>query len=83
MNSHEGPCSRQIQCLNCRGSHESTDTSFPSRPRRDHGVFVRPTGAQLRHIRAAGRRDLANTLRHAQESAESGAETLTELNPTH
>ncbi|CAD6505223.1 BgTH12-00716 [Blumeria graminis f. sp. triticale] len=83
MDSHEGPCTRQIQCLNCRGPHESTDTSCPARPRRDHGVFVRPTGAQLRHIRAAGRRELANTLRHTQESAEGGAETLTELNPTH
>ncbi|CAD6502426.1 BgTH12-05019 [Blumeria graminis f. sp. triticale] len=83
MDSHEGPCSRQIQCLNCRGPHKSNDTSCPARPQRDHGVFVPPTGAQLRHIRAAGRRELANTLRHTQESAESGAETLTKLNPTH
>ncbi|KAI0999366.1 hypothetical protein K3495_g8830 [Podosphaera aphanis] len=66
--AHEGPCALLLQCLNCRGSHSSIDIPCPARPRRDHGVFIRPNGARLRHIRAAGRKELARSLNRPQES---------------
>lgn len=55
--AHEGPCQKSPLCLNCRGPHCSTDTSCPARPKRVNGVFVRPTGTQLKQIRIAGKRE--------------------------
>lgn len=77
--SHEGSCTHPIQCLNCRGPHKTTDVSCPARPRKDHGVFVRPTGAQLRHIRAAGRKEHSKSLRSSQEP--SAATQSTTVSP--
>ncbi|POS83309.1 hypothetical protein EPUL_005562, partial [Erysiphe pulchra] len=58
---HERPCAQPRRYLNCRGPHESTSVFCPARPCRKNGVFVRPTGAQLRLIRRAGRKDFNDT----------------------
>ncbi|POS82421.1 hypothetical protein EPUL_005139, partial [Erysiphe pulchra] len=55
--AHEEPCVRPEQCLNCRGPHKSTEHSCPTRLMRDHGVLVRPTAVQMRHIQALKNRN--------------------------
>ncbi|KAI0993427.1 hypothetical protein K3495_g14757 [Podosphaera aphanis] len=86
MDTHSGPCEKSPMCLDCRGPHSSTDTSCPARPRRINGVFVRPTGLRLKHIRTAGRREFAKA--NSQQPTESppsssgnaGTENATPLN---
>ncbi|KAI1004367.1 hypothetical protein K3495_g3845 [Podosphaera aphanis] len=81
--AHLGNCEKSFMCLNCRGPHSSTDISCPARPRRMNGVFVRPTGAQLKHSRMAGKREFikANNQTTANPSptpsANSRAESTT------
>ncbi|POS81999.1 hypothetical protein EPUL_005490, partial [Erysiphe pulchra] len=59
--AHDGPCKNPTRCLNCRGPHSSEDITCPPRPRRVNGVLIRPTGAKLHQIRAAGAREFAKT----------------------
>ncbi|KHJ31285.1 hypothetical protein EV44_g3683 [Erysiphe necator] len=71
---HEGSCAHPIRCLNCRGPHESTSIFCPARPRRKNGAIVRFSGAQLRHIRIAGRKDF-NLAHYCEITPESTPES--------
>ncbi|POS85682.1 hypothetical protein EPUL_004131 [Erysiphe pulchra] len=67
VDAHEGPCQKAPRCLNYRGPHASTEKCCPARPRRSNGVFIRPTGLQLKNIRAAGGRKYAKAQNTADE----------------
>ncbi|POS82009.1 hypothetical protein EPUL_005720, partial [Erysiphe pulchra] len=62
MEAHDGSCTQPPQCLNCRGPHESTNTSCPARPRRKNGTLVRLPGSQLRQIRTAGKKEYKKSI---------------------
>lgn len=57
--SHNGPCSTPIKCLNCAGPHPASSLGFPDRPLLVNGVFVRPDKNRLRNMRQEGHRALA------------------------
>lgn len=54
---HDEPCDRMPKCLNYLIPHTSNDLSCPARLRCNNGVFIRPKGTQLKHIRAISRRE--------------------------
>ncbi|KHJ33039.1 putative effector protein [Erysiphe necator] len=79
--SHEGSCAHPIRCLNCRGPHESTSISCPARSCRKNGAIVRPSGAQLRHIRIVGRREFIKA--HPHENTQESTPTETCANDSN
>ncbi|POS82987.1 hypothetical protein EPUL_006029 [Erysiphe pulchra] len=68
MNAHDSSCDRSPKCLNCLGHHCSTDLLCPARSRYMNGVFVYPTGVQLKHIRAAGRREFLKVKKYEADN---------------
>lgn len=82
--AHDGPCTTNPKCLNCRGPHSSVDTSCPARPCRKNGVLVRPSRIQLQHIRLAGQKEYTKTNNHQSSDSQvtSTAISGTEKNHT-
>jgi hypothetical protein len=59
LDGHDGPagenCRHKAKCANCWGPHEASHDNCPARPKNRAGSIVRPTKAELRRIRQAGR----------------------------
>lgn len=59
IGGHGGPigenCMHKAKCANCWGPHEASHNNCPARPKTKSGLIVRPTKAEIRKIRQAGR----------------------------
>jgi hypothetical protein len=59
IEGHDGPtgenCQHGAKCANCWGPHKASHDNCPARPRTKGGRIVRPTKAEIRRIRQAGR----------------------------
>ena len=59
IEGHDGPtggnCQHGATCANCWGPHEASHDNCPARPKTKNGRIVRPTKAEIRRIRQAGR----------------------------
>ena len=59
MEGHDGPagenCQQKAKCANCWGPHEACHDNCPARPKTKSGYIIRPTKAEIRKIRQAGR----------------------------
>lgn len=48
-------CSHQASCANCLGPHPASHSNCPAAPRRAYGHIIKPTKAELKAIRRAGK----------------------------
>jgi hypothetical protein len=59
IEGHDGPtgenCQHGAKCANCWGPHKASHDNCPARPKTKNGRIVRPTKAEIRRIRQAGR----------------------------
>src|ERR1700742_2433200 len=59
LEGHDGPtgenCQHGAKCANCWGPHKASHDNCPARPKTKNGRIVRPTKAEIRRIRQAGR----------------------------
>jgi hypothetical protein len=59
IEGHDGPtgenCQHGAKCANCWGPHKASHDNCPARPKTKNGRIVRPTKAETRRIRQAGR----------------------------
>ena len=59
VEGHDGPtgenCQHGAKCANCWGPHKASHDNCPARPKTKNGRIIRPTKAEIRRIRQAGR----------------------------
>ena len=59
IEGHDGPtgenCQHKAKCANCWGPHRASHDNCPARPKVKDGRIIRPTKAEIRRIRQAGR----------------------------
>jgi hypothetical protein len=59
IQGHEGPtgenCQHKAKCANCWGPYKASHDNCPARPKTKDGRIIRPTKAEIRRIRQAGK----------------------------
>ena len=59
VEGHDGPtgenCQHGAKCADCWGPHKASHDNCPARPKTKNGRIIRPTKAEIRRIRQAGR----------------------------